>query len=249
MPGMDGLELAGRISADPVLRATRMIMLTSSMQVDHSELAKAGVEPVVHQAGPERGAARPADAPDVHRSDADRPSGPTSRHRRPSAPAGSRGRILVVEDNAVNQLVAEGIVTKLGYQVDIVANGAEALVAIAASSYLAVLMDCHMPVMDGFEATRQIRTREAGARRIPIVAMTASVMDEDRERCLAAGMDDYVTKPVNIKTLDAMLEFWVFGEVPADLADRSGTGHPSGRPRGEFRTVGRARWSCRSPGR
>ena len=80
-------------------------------------------------------------------------------------------------------------------------------------------MDCHMPVMDGFDATRQIRTREAGARRIPIIAMTASVMDEDRERCLAAGMDDYVTKPVNIKTLDAMLEFWVFGEIPPELTD------------------------------
>ena len=109
--------------------------------------------------------------------------------------------------------------TKLGYQVDIVANGAEALVAIDASRYLAVLMDCHMPVMDGFEATRRIRSQEASARHIPIVAMTASVMDEDRERCLAAGMDDYVTKPVNIKTLNAMLEFWVFGNVPPDLAD------------------------------
>jgi len=76
-----------------------------------------------------------------------------------------------------------------------------------------------MPVMDGFEATRQIRSGEDDARHIPIVAMTASVMDEDRERCLAAGMDDNITKPVNIKTLNAMLEFWVFGEVPPDLSD------------------------------
>ena len=126
----------------------------------------------------------------------------------------------MVEDNAVNQLVAEGTVTKLGFQVDIVANGAEALAAIAASCYSAVLMDCHMPVMDGFEATRRIRSREeVGARRIPILAMTASVMDEDRNRCLASGMDDYLTKPINLKTLDAMLESWIIGDAS-----------PEGRP-------------------
>ena len=85
-----------------------------------------------------------------------------------------------------------------------------------------------MPVMDGFEATRRIRSQEASARHIPIVAMTASVMDEDRERCLAAGMDDYVTKPVNIKTLNAMLEFWVFGERSAGPHRCSDTGYPAG---------------------
>ena len=218
MPGMDGLELAGCISAEPALRATRMIMLTSSMQADHSVLVEAGVDQWCTK--PVRGAVLRDRLTRLMSTDPTRtgPDGPQPASAT-SVPAGSRGRILVVEDNAVNQLVAEGIVTKLGYQVDIVANGAEALVAIDASRYLAVLMDCHMPVMDGFEATRRIRTQEAGARHIPIVAMTASVMDEDRERCLAAGMDDYVTKPVNIKTLDAMLEFWVFGNVPADLAD------------------------------
>ena len=217
MPGMDGLELARRISADPDLHATRLIMLTSSMLVDHSQLAKVGVSQWCTK--PVRSAAL--------RDRLTRLMFPESAAQGPTMPAPAvpvvpgtiRGRILVVEDNAINQLVAEGIVTKLGYQVDIVANGAEALIAEAACRYVAVLMDCHMPVMDGFDATRQIRTREAGARRIPIIAMTASVMDEDRERCLAAGMDDYVTKPVNIKTLDAMLEFWVFGEIPPELTD------------------------------
>jgi CheY-like chemotaxis protein len=219
MPGMDGLELARQISADPDLRALRMIMLSSSIQVDYSQLAEAGVaqwctKPVRIAVLRDRLTRLISTEP--ARTATDRPMPvPTI----PAPPAGSRGQILVVEDNAVNQLVAEGIVTKLGYQVDIVANGAEALVAITAGSYLAVLMDCHMPVMDGFEATRRIRSQEAGARHIPIVAMTASVMDEDRERCLAAGMDDYVTKPVNIKTLDAVLQFWVFGDVPPELTD------------------------------
>jgi CheY-like chemotaxis protein len=218
MPGMDGLELAGCISGEPVLRGTRMIMLTSSMQADHSELVAAGVDQWCTK--PVRGAVLRDRLTRLMSTDPTR-TGPGEPQPAPAAsvPAGIRGRILVVEDNTVNQLVAEGIVTKLGYQVDIVVNGAEALVAITASSYLAVLMDCHMPVMDGFEATRRIRSQEAGARRIPIVAMTASVMDEDRERCLAAGMDDYVTKPVSIKTLDAVLEFWVFGRIPPELTD------------------------------
>jgi two-component system sensor histidine kinase/response regulator len=85
-------------------------------------------------------------------------------------------------------------------------------------AYSAVLMDCHMPVMDGFEATRRIRSgEEVGDRRIPILAMTASVMDEDRNRCLAAGMDNYLTKPINLKTLDAMLESWIVGDASPEV--------------------------------
>jgi two-component system sensor histidine kinase/response regulator len=133
----------------------------------------------------------------------------------------SRGRILVVEDNEVNQLVAREMVAKLGYQADVVADGAEAASATAARSYAAVLMDCHMPVMDGFEATKAIRARGDHPVHLPIIAMTAGAQDEDRERCLAAGMDDYLSKPVDLAALDEALARWVprdvtpEGEVPA----------------------------------
>jgi CheY-like chemotaxis protein len=121
----------------------------------------------------------------------------------------------VVEDNAVNQLVACEMVAKLGYEAEVAADGAEAVSAIAARSYAAVLMDCHMPVMDGFEATRSIRVQENGSVRLPIIAMTAGAQDEDRERCLAAGMDDYLSKPVDLAGLEEALNRWVPRAVPS----------------------------------
>jgi CheY-like chemotaxis protein len=121
----------------------------------------------------------------------------------------SRGLILVVEDNEVNQLVARSMVAKLGYEADVVADGSEAVAATAATEYAAVLMDCHMPVMDGFEATKAIRARHDGRRRLPVIAMTAGALDEDRERCLAAGMDDYLTKPVDVDKLERVLSRWI----------------------------------------
>jgi len=122
------------------------------------------------------------------------------------------GHILLVEDNTMNQLVATKIVEKLGYTVDVAENGIEALAAIAAGSYAAVLMDCQMPEMDGYEATRQLRLLEReGGSRLAVIAMTAAAMDGDRERCLAAGMDDYVTKPVRSAAVDAVLTKWIDG--------------------------------------
>jgi two-component system sensor histidine kinase/response regulator len=114
-----------------------------------------------------------------------------------------------VEDNSLNQLVAEGIVAKLGYQVNIVANGAQALEALLSTTYSAVLMDCHMPVMDGFEATRQIRRRQDKNSAIPIIAMTAGAMTKDREDCFIAGMDDYIAKPVDLQTVSTVLRKWI----------------------------------------
>jgi CheY-like chemotaxis protein len=119
-------------------------------------------------------------------------------------------QVLLVEDNAINQKVAAMQLRKLGLSVQTAANGQEALDSWAEGSYSLILMDCQMPILDGFEATRQIRQRESGSRqRIPIVAMTANAMQGDKEQCLAAGMDDYISKPINLSQLQAVLEKWL----------------------------------------
>jgi CheY-like chemotaxis protein/HPt (histidine-containing phosphotransfer) domain-containing protein len=116
---------------------------------------------------------------------------------------------LLAEDNEVNQQVAVGMIERLGYRVDIVPTGAEAVAALQQAAYHVVLMDCQMSEMDGFEATREIRRREQQGSRIPIVALTANAMQGDRERCLAAGMDDYISKPIKPEMLEQVLERWV----------------------------------------
>jgi signal transduction histidine kinase/CheY-like chemotaxis protein len=119
-------------------------------------------------------------------------------------------RVLLAEDDAVNQMVVEAMLTRLGCEVEVAEDGAAACTAAALGRYDMILMDCHMPVMDGFEATRQIRDDEAQrhAARTPIVALTADALEGDRERCLAAGMDDYITKPVSSATLAGIVERW-----------------------------------------
>jgi CheY-like chemotaxis protein len=120
------------------------------------------------------------------------------------------GHVLVVEDNAVNRKVAVALLKQIGYTCEIAEDGIEAVEAIEKGGHFdAVLMDCQMPRMDGYEATDEIRRLDAG-RCIPIIAMTASATSSDRERCLAVGMDDYVTKPVNRQTLEEVLESLIF---------------------------------------
>jgi CheY-like chemotaxis protein len=120
-------------------------------------------------------------------------------------------RILVVEDNIINQKVAKGILQKFGCECEIVVNGEEALKILAAEIFDLVLMDCQMPVMDGYEATRQIRNPRTPVLKhtIPIVAMTANALVGDREKVLDAGMNDFVTKPVSMQKMREALERWI----------------------------------------
>ena len=215
MPRMDGLELGRAISADPVLAATRLVLLTSMGLRGQAEKAKqAGISAYlskpVHRAHlhdcltmiVDLPAKSPTDSLEVGASS--RPNDVlVTRHMLKEAAVAARARILVAEDNIVNQKVAVCQLEKLGYRVDIVANGLEAVNAVSRVGYALVLMDCQMPEMDGLEATAMIRKREGeqASRRLLIIAMTANAMQGDREKCLAAGMDDYLAKPVKLEQL------------------------------------------------
>ena len=208
MPGMDGAAVAAEIRADPALKDMVVILLTSAGHSEHPvpgidvELVKP-VRPsllfdVLHSllaAKPEHANRQVVDD-GVSESD-------KAAHR--------WARVLVVEDNAANLKVAVRMVEKLGYRADVAANGVEAVRILGEVRYDAVLMDCHMPEMDGFDATRAIRRSETGGRHTPVIAMTASALSGDRERCLAAGMDDYISKPIKLHVVAAVLERWLTG--------------------------------------
>jgi CheY-like chemotaxis protein/HPt (histidine-containing phosphotransfer) domain-containing protein len=159
--------------------------------------------------------------------------GPAVASAEPEAEQAERpevvGMILLVEDNKMNQLVGSKVLGKLGYQFDIANHGGEAVSAVRERNYDAILMDCQMPEMDGYEATARIRCLEGSARHTPIIAMTAAAMDGDRDTCLEAGMDDYITKPVRLEVVAAALERWVrqsqlepTGAERATMAPRTG---------------------------
>jgi len=138
-------------------------------------------------------------------------------------PGQEMNRILLVEDNPINQKVALRMLQKLGYSVDVASNGRFALEMMSCGTdYAAVLMDCMMPEMDGFETTRVIRQREHGQSRIPVIALTAHALHAERERCLQSGMDDYITKPVHLEVLRQALERWV-GAAPRTRTQAAGS--------------------------
>jgi two-component system sensor histidine kinase/response regulator len=202
MPGMTGGELALAIKADPILRSTAVVLMVAardtSAAVKVSEMDATVTKPIrqalLHD---ELAAVISADAGEPVADAPNDPPSPTLQL------AGAR--VLVAEDNLVNQLVAVRLLERRGFAVDVAANGLEALRMHEESRYDAIFMDCQMPELDGFETTREIRRREGDRRHTPIIAMTASTMPGDTDRCLAAGMDYYSGKPIQQAGLDYII--------------------------------------------
>jgi len=213
MPGCDGATLGKTILSEETLRGARLILLTSSGQRGDgrlfSELGFAGylLKPVTHRdltdclmmvLGTQAEGWRMATQPIV------------TRHAlRSQRVREAQHHVLLAEDNVVNQKVACRVLEKLGYRVDVAADGQAAFEAWQSGRYHLILMDCQMPVMDGYEATRKIREFEAGRKRIPIIALTAHAMKGADDECRAAGMDAYLSKPIDKEQLEKSLQRWL----------------------------------------
>jgi two-component system, sensor histidine kinase and response regulator len=215
MPEMDGIELAQRIKAEPAISSTRLIMLSSIGKRGNAEEARrADIEAYltkpVKQSQLYDALATVMGTPGVVTAlQEEKQRQLVTSYSLKEAKARSRARILVAEDNQVNQKVAVKMLERLGYRADVAANGLEAVEALSRIPYSAVLMDVQMPEMDGYEATKEMRQREGSKRHTPIIAMTANAMQGDRENALDVGMDDYVSKPVKPEELGAVLERWI----------------------------------------
>jgi signal transduction histidine kinase/CheY-like chemotaxis protein len=218
MPRMDGITFAKQVRDDPAFAGVPIVMLASyADRTRKAEARAAGIyrlttKPVrrSHLLDTLLAAIAPASATVAPVSAPARPS-PVETEARSSA------RVLVAEDNPVNQQLARAMLLRLGYQADVVGNGQEAVDVVMTVPYDLVLMDCQMPVMDGFEATRVIREREGTHRHTHIIAVTANAMEGDRQRCLDAGMDDYLAKPFRAGDMRRVLDRWV--PAAADPAD------------------------------
>jgi CheY-like chemotaxis protein/nitrogen-specific signal transduction histidine kinase len=210
MPGMDGLELARALTVD---RSGPLLVLMTSF-------TERGSIQTAPEAGISACIAKPLgdwyllqtlrsvidQSADTTRS-IDNLAQKAGRSVSPSSKQ-PRGHVLIAEDNIVNQKVAVRLVEKAGYRADVAGNGLEVLEAVTQRNYGLILMDCQMPEMDGFEATRKLRERRDYLATIPIIAMTANAMQGDRERCIETGMNDYIAKPVSIDELTALLDRW-----------------------------------------
>ena len=206
---MTGVELATALAADPVSAGVPMVLLTSSGDDREIGPAPAGIS---HRlAKPVRRDRLRACLAQVLVGAAPVAAAAGSPSTADGGHAPSRGRVLLAEDNVINQMVAAAMLEGGGYLVDLAVDGEEALRAVQACDYDVVLMDCQMPGMDGYQATVAIRTWEGEGRHIPIVALTAGAMDEDRARAAAAGMDDYLAKPVKKAEVLAAVGRWHAG--------------------------------------
>ncbi len=220
MPGLDGPSLAQAIQADETLQATRLVLLTALGQRSDATRMEA-IRFAAYLTKPTRQSAL-FDCLSAVLADRAPAQSVQPRVTRHASHALRRGgaRILVAEDNHTNQQVALGLLRKLGLRADTVVNGVEAVQALETLPYDLVLMDVQMPELDGWEATRRIRHPQSTVlnRQIPIIAMTAHAMQSDRERCLAAGMNDYITKPLVPQLLAKALDKWLPNKTAAAAA-------------------------------
>lgn len=200
MPEMDGAQVAAQIRQEAGLKNMSVVLLTSA---GRSESPLPGVDAEMVKP------IRPSQLFDVLQTVLTRHGHVEPAGEEVVATANKHRHVLVVDDNAANQKVAVRMIERLGYQADVAGTGGEAVTMVANGRYDAVLMDCQMPEMDGYEASRRMRRNERGGRHIPIIAVTADNVDGERERCLAAGMDDYISKPLKLHIVAAVLERWM----------------------------------------
>jgi len=230
VPGMNGETLGRAIKADPALHQTALVILTSfSQRANARHLAEAGfaaylAKPVRHSKLLDTLSAVLDPRSQAVTTESVTGRAPArSDQKMPSAPEGSDGRVrplvLLVDDTIANQRVAVRLLEKLGCRVDVASNGNEAVQMVERFPYALVFMDCQMPELDGYEATAAIRQGKAA--HTPIIAMTAHALQGDRDRCLAAGMDDYITKPIRPKEVEGVLRHWLVlperGEVAGEF--------------------------------
>jgi PAS domain S-box-containing protein len=244
MPEMGGMELARRIKADPAISSTRLLLLTSVGLRGEAEQAKrvgfsAYLTKPVRQSQLYNAIATVVSYPEGKVSTPEQETPIVTRHSLEGAKARSRQRrwrahVLVAEDNQVNQKVAVRLLERIGYRADVAADGLEAVEALSRIPYAAVLMDVQMPEMGGYEATAEIRRREGDGRHTPVIAMTANAMQGDREEALEAGMDDYISKPVKLEELEAVLKRWVSEErVPEEATGSAADDRSASRENSE----------------
>ena len=221
MPEMDGLALARSIKEDRELKNTGLVLLSSyTQQASPEKIMATGFAAFIP---------KPASKSDLYDAIIIAANGefkqpaktsPEKTAAPPASPVSTAGTVLLAEDNEINQEVAAEVLSMLGYQYRWVRNGREAVEAWSQDPVDMILMDCQMPEMDGYDAARAIRIEEEhrpARRRVPIVALTAHATKGDRERCLAAGMDDYLSKPLDPQALGAKLARWIPQTAPALL--------------------------------